>query len=162
MWSSLPCFFTLCCSALPTSCHIFNIYYYLFTSRFSSRLMHKLKFSITEQQNSVLTGCRLLTLAVLAEESLTHCLSQSFSGSPCLKTRCTHRSMQWQAFQDNTSIIHLFIHSYNYIHIYDRDLPQSIQDWLTTQCIPGSSITCAGIPTPFLIQWSWVIISCCC
>ena len=66
---------------------------------------------------------------------------------------------------DNTSIIHLFIHSYNYIHMYDRDLPQSIQVWLTTQCIPrkgltqtmghssantaSSSITCTGIPTPF-------------
>jgi len=26
MWLSLPCFFTFCCSAIPTSCYIFNVF----------------------------------------------------------------------------------------------------------------------------------------
>jgi len=29
MWSYLPCFCTFCSSAIPTSCYILNVFYYL-------------------------------------------------------------------------------------------------------------------------------------
>ena len=55
-------------------------FYYLFMSFFSSRHMPELRFAITQQQKSVLTGSIydgpltqvLATLAALAEGSLTH------------------------------------------------------------------------------------------
>ena len=33
----LPCFFTFCCSAIPTSCYIFNVSYYLYLNGVSTQ-----------------------------------------------------------------------------------------------------------------------------
>ena len=51
--SSLPCYLTFCRSGIPTSCYIFNVFYYLFMYIFfSSRRMLELKFAVTEQKSA--------------------------------------------------------------------------------------------------------------
>ena len=62
MWLSLHCFFTFCCSAIPTSCYIFIICLCHF---FSSRRMPELWVVITQQQKSVFIGSIYQVLATL-------------------------------------------------------------------------------------------------
>ena len=134
MWSSLPCFVTFCRSAIPTSCYVFNVFYYLFMSFFLAAgaclswglLSHSCR-SLSSQGSiyGPLTQV-LATLAVLAEESLTQASIQTLSqtllwmddkaSSPCLKTWGTHWSRHSKSI-DNTSLILSFIHSDTFILI---------------------------------------------
>ena len=100
--------------------------------------MPELKFAITQQQKSVLTGSIhgpltqvLATLAVLAEESPTQASFQHQVNPSCglqnqlslsEATGRTHRSRHSKSM-DNASLIHSDI----FIFIYDGDLPQSFQ-----------------------------------
>ena len=173
----IPTLFLFCRSAIPTSSCVFMFFIPGLCHFFSSRCMLELRFAITQQQKCVLTDSQLLsccilvygpmtqvlpvaTLAILAQETsiCSNTKSNLFwvddkASSPCLKTRGTHRS---QLSKNMDSISLLFTHSYLIIftHIYVRDLPQPFKClvWLTAQ----------HIPTVFLIQWSWVIISCHC
>ena len=60
MLSSLPCFYALCWSAIPTSCYIFNI--------FNSCSCHFFK---QQMHASLSSQASLVDVSVLAEESLT-------------------------------------------------------------------------------------------
>jgi len=141
MWSSLPCFFTFCCSAIPTSCYIFNVFlllvYVIFLAAgtcLSWGLPSHSCRSLSPQGSiyGPLTQV-LATLAVLAEESLIQASVQTLSqtllwmddkaSSPCLKTWGTHRSRHSKSI-DNTSLTLSFILSDTFILM---DLPQSFQ-----------------------------------
>jgi len=177
LWSSLPCFFTFCSSAIPTSCYIFNAFYYLFVIFLAagaclswglpshSRRSLSTQGSIYIQLNQVLA-----TLAVSAEESLTQAsvqtLSQFFPGwmtKPALPVRRLGVPID-QAFK---KVWIIFIHSFRYIHIYDRDLPQSFQVPCSIDNTRHTRIhwffnpmpSCQVHTTVFLIQRFRVIIS---
>ena len=124
MWSSLLCFCTFCCSAIPTSCYILNVFYYLFMSIFSS-LSTCLSWSVPSHSSRSLSQAAtdiwtidsgISYTGVLAEESLTQAsfqtLSQPFSGwmtKPALPVKdlgsTTHRSRHSKSM-DNTSLNH--------------------------------------------------------
>jgi len=89
MGSSLTCFCTLCCSAIPTSCYISNVFYYLFMLAASAHAWAEVFHHTAEvcHRQPLIYGQltqALATLAVLADESLTQApvqtLSQPFSG----------------------------------------------------------------------------------
>jgi len=53
MLSSIPCFYAICWSAIPTSCYIFNVFYSCSCHVFSSRCMLGLKFAIYHRAASL-------------------------------------------------------------------------------------------------------------
>ena len=110
MWSSLPCFCTFCCSAIPTSCYILNVFYYLFMSIFSS-LSTCLSSSLPSHSSSLsqaatdiiwtidsgisYTGSidwRITDSRILSNTESTLLWMDDKASSPCLKTGGTHRS----------------------------------------------------------------------
>jgi len=163
MWSSLPCFCTFCCSAFPTSCYILNVFYDLFMSFFSSLSTclssglpsHSSSLSQAATDIHVWTidsgisytgsiGWRITDPRILLNTESTLLWMDDIASSPwlCLKTGGTHRSRHSESM-DNTSL-----NPFRYIHINDRDLPQSIQ-------VPGSidntthtwlNVLCFSIP----------------
>jgi len=129
MLSSLPCFFTFCCSAIPTSCYFFNAFHYLFVIFLAAGACLSCR-SLSSQGSKYGPLTQVLaTLAVLAEESLTQASVQTRSqtllwmddkaSSPGLKTWGTHRSRHSKGI-DNTSLILSFIHSDTFILIGTR------------------------------------------
>ena len=142
-----PYLISLLFPAIPTSCYIFNVFYYLLMSFISSRRMPELRFAITQphMQGSIhgpLTRV-LATMAVLAEESLTQApfkhrfnpfLDGKQSQLSLSEDQGTHRSRH--------SNSKYFTYSFRYIHIYVRDLLRAVKD--------GSRLYLYGVCTPAL------------
>ena len=122
MWSSLPCFCTFCCSAIPTSCYILNAFYYLFMSFFSSLStclrsgLPSHSSSLSQAANDIWTidsgisytgsfGWRITDPSILlnTESTLLWMDDNASSPWPCLKTGGTHRSRHSKSM-DNTSL----------------------------------------------------------
>ena len=112
MWSSLTCFCTFCRSAVPTSCYILNVFYYLFMSLFlaasahacsswglpshSSRSLSQAATDIWTIESSISytdsIGWRITGPSVLSNTDSTLLWMDDKASSPCLKTGGTHRS----------------------------------------------------------------------
>ena len=120
MWSSLPCFCTFCCYAIPTSCYILSVFYYLFMSFFSS-LSTCLSSGLPSHSSSLsqaatdiwtidsgisYTGSidwRITDPSIVSNTESTLLWMDDKASSPCLKTGGTHRSRNSKSM-DNTSL----------------------------------------------------------
>ena len=121
MWSSLPCFCTFCRSAIPTSCYILNVFYYLFMSFFSS-LSTWLSWGLPSHSSRSLSqaatekwtidsgisytgsiGWRITDPSVLSNTESTLLWLEDKASSLCLKTGGTHRSRHSKSME-NTSL----------------------------------------------------------
>ena len=188
MWSSLPCFCTFCCFAIPTSCYILNVFYYLFTSFFSS-LSTCLSWGLPSHSNRSLSqaatdiwtidsgisytgsiGWRITDPSVLSNTKSCF-LNAWIYGYPQSWDRESWLFHPSREGLDKTSLNHsdifiLMIGTYRSLFKYLVRL--------TTQRILGFSTAYASrpgtlhskiircTPTYFLIQRSWVTISCRC
>ena len=95
MWSSLPCFVSFCHSAIPTSCYIFNGFYYLL---YLVLRVHDNKW--THSRSSSWRGCNWGTTATEADAVGEEQLKQTQSGCSSVWPRETsahqrHYSTRW-------------------------------------------------------------------
>jgi len=150
MWSFLPCFCTFCCSAIPTSCYILNVFYYLFMSFFqhqahawaevchhtAAEVCHRQLLIYGQLTQALATlgsiGWRITDPSILSNTESTLLWMDDKASSPCIKTRGTHRSRHSKSM-DNTSLNHsdifiLMIGTYLSLH----QVPGSIDNTMHT------------------------------
>ena len=120
---SLPCFPTFWCSAIPTSCYIFNVFHYLFMSFFqhqghawaevchhtAAEVCHRQLLIYGQLTQALATlgsiGWRITDPSILSNTESTLLWMDDKASSPCIKTRGTHRSRHSKSM-DNTSLNH--------------------------------------------------------
>jgi len=118
-----PLFLYFCRSAIPTSCYILNVFYYLFMSFFCSLstclswgLPSHSSRSLSQAATDIWTfdsgisytdsiSWRITGPSILSNTESTLLWMDDKASSPCLKTGGTHRSRHSKSM-DNTSINH--------------------------------------------------------